>query len=72
MVIPSKLELVAGYEWQDADNYAEEWTRTSVGANYFFKKHDIKLQATYRMGENLKGVDGADEDEVFVQAQYVF
>ncbi|WP_027715531.1 porin [Desulfuromonas sp. TF] len=72
MVIPSKLELVAGYEWQDADNYAEEWTRTSVGANYFFKKHDIKLQATYRMGENLKGADGVDEDEVFVQAQYVF
>jgi hypothetical protein len=72
MVIPSKLELVAGYEWQDADNYAEEWTRTSLGANYFFKKHDIKLQATYRMGENLKGVKDLDEDEVFVQAQYVF
>lgn len=72
MVIPSKLELVAGYEWQDADGYSEEWTRTSVGANYFFKKHDIKLQATYRMGENLKGVKDKDEDELFVQAQYVF
>lgn len=72
MVLPEKLELVAGYEVQDADGYAEEWTRTSVGANYFFNKHDIKLQATYRMGENLKGKDGNDEDELFVQAQYVF
>jgi len=72
MVVPSKFEIVAGYQLQDADGYDEEWTRTSVGANYFFHKHDIKLQATYRMGENLDGVDGNDADEVFVQAQYVF
>lgn len=72
MVIPKTLELVAGYEVQDADGYDDEWTRTSVGANYFFKKHDIKLQATYRMGESLKGKADNDEDELFLQAQYVF
>lgn len=72
MVVPAKLELVAGYESLDADNYAEEWTRTSVGVNYFFNKHDIKLQATYRIGENLDGVKDKDADELFVQAQYVF
>lgn len=72
MVLPAQLELVAGYEYQDADNYAEVWARTSVGANYFFKKHDIKLQATYRMGENLNGTDGNDADEFFLQMQYVF
>ncbi|MBW2475859.1 MAG: hypothetical protein JRE63_00885 [Deltaproteobacteria bacterium] len=72
MVIPSKLEIVAGYQVQDADNYDEEWERTSFGLNYFFKKHDIKLQATYRMGENKDGVKDNDLDELFVQAQYVF
>jgi hypothetical protein len=72
MVLPKMLEIVAGYEVQDADGYAEEWTRTSIGANYFFKKHDIKLQVTYRMGEDVKGVDGDDLDELFVQMQYVF
>ncbi|MFA5699868.1 MAG: porin [Desulfuromonas sp.] len=72
MIVPDKLELVAGYQVQDADNYVDEWTRTSVGVNYFFQKHDIKLQAAYRMGENIDGVDGSDKDEVFVQAQYVF
>jgi hypothetical protein len=72
MIIPSKLELVAGYEVQDADHYAEEWTRTSLGLNYFFAKHDIKLQTTYRMGENKDGVKDNDLDELFVQAQYVF
>ncbi len=72
MVLPDKLELVAGYQMQDADNYADEWTRTSFGANYFFKKHDIKVQATYRIGEGVNGIKNNDLDEVFVQAQYVF
>lgn len=72
MILPKRLELVAGYQSQDADNYAETWDRTSFGANYFFKKHDIKLQATYRIGENLKGKKDSDADELFVQMQYVF
>lgn len=72
MVMPGKLELVAGYESQDADNYGKEWTRTSVGANWFVHKHDLKFQLSYRMGENVDGVDGADEDEVFLQGQFVF
>ncbi|MFO7982146.1 MAG: porin [Desulfuromonadales bacterium] len=72
MIMPRTVELVAGYQAQDADNYADAWTRTSVGANYFFKAHDIKLQTTYRVGENLKGVTDADANELFVQMQYVF
>jgi hypothetical protein len=73
MVIPGKLELVAAYQSQDADGYDTEWTRTSVGANWFFHKQDIKLQASYRMGENLNGEkQDSDEDELFVQAQFVF
>ncbi|MCG8643240.1 MAG: OprO/OprP family phosphate-selective porin [Desulfobacterales bacterium] len=72
MIVPDRFEIVAGYESQDADTYEEEWTRASLGANYFIKKHDIKIQATYRMGENLDGVKDSDEDEFFVQLQYVF
>ncbi len=72
MIVPAKFELVAGYQSQDADNYADEWTRTSIGANWFLKKHDVKVQLSYRMGESLKGTKGKDEDELFLQAQYVF
>jgi hypothetical protein len=72
MLIPQRLEVVAGYQWQDADNYAEEWTRTSFGINLFAKKHDIKLVGTYRIGEDVDGAAGIDEDEFFIQAQYVF
>ncbi len=72
MVVPSKLEVVVGYQSQDADNYTDTWTRTSFGLNWFIKEHDIKLQTTYRMGENLKGKKDNDEDELFVQMQYVF
>ncbi|MCF6209652.1 MAG: OprO/OprP family phosphate-selective porin [Gammaproteobacteria bacterium] len=72
MIIASKLELVASISAQDADNYQETWNRTELGVNYFFHKHDIKTQLTYRMGESLKGVDNKDEDEVYLQMQYIF
>ena len=72
MVSPDTLELVLGYQTQDADNYADAWNRTSVGANWFIHKHDIKVQMTYRVGENLKGATGADENELFIQTQFVF
>ncbi len=69
----NRFELVAGYQVLDADNYDEQWTRTSVGANYFFtRNYDVELQVTYRIGENLNGVDGNDADEIFVQMQYIF
>jgi phosphate-selective porin OprO/OprP len=72
MVWPSTVELVAGYQSQDADGYAKSWNKTSVGANLFLKKHDVKYQFTYQIGENKDGKDGNDVDELFVQAQYVF
>jgi len=72
MISPNSLELVLGYQTQDADNYTDAWNRTSVGANWFLQKHKIKLQMTYRIGENLKGRTGNDENELFIQTQYVF
>ena len=72
MVMPAKLELVAGYQSQDADNYAETWDRYSFGVNWFVHKHDVKYQLTYRQNKNKNGVDGSDEREIFAQAQYVF
>ena len=72
MLFSDKFEIVAGYETQEADNYADDWTRMSFGFNYFFKQHDIKLQTTYRIGENVDGVKDSDKDELFVQLQYVF
>jgi len=71
-MIDNTVEIVAGYQTQDADGYATSWDRTSVGVNWFINKHDTKVQLTYRMGENLNGVENSDEDEVFLQTQFVF
>lgn len=72
MILPAKFEVIADYQGLDADNYADTWTRSEVGVNYYVAKHDIKFQVTYRMNSNVKGVNNADEDELFAQAQYVF
>ena len=71
-MINNNIEVVAGYQTQDAGGYATEWNRTSVGANWYINKHDTKVQLTYRMGENLNGVKNDDEDELFLQTQFVF
>lgn len=68
----NKFELVAGYQSQDADNYTTSWNRSSLGANWFIKGNDIKVQLSYRIGENLDGVSGKDKDEVFLQTQFDF
>ena len=71
-MINKTIEIVAAYQTQDADGYATSWDRTSVGANWFINKHDTKVQLSYRMGENLNGVADNDEDELFLQTQFVF
>lgn len=71
-MIKNTIEIVAAYQTQDADGYATSWDRSSVGVNWFINKHDTKVQLTYRKGENLDGVENKDEDEVFLQTQFVF
>lgn len=72
MVIPGKLEFVAGTSSQSADNYSEDWERTAYGLNYFFEGHDVKLQFTVRDNENINGVKDNNSTETFMQMQYVF
>lgn len=72
MVWPNRLELAGGVQSQDADTYVKEWTRRSVGINYFVHGHDLKIQATYRKNYNIDGVVDKDSSELFVQTQYVF
>ncbi|HFD91696.1 MAG TPA: hypothetical protein ENJ22_00220 [Gammaproteobacteria bacterium] len=72
MVMPSTLELVAGYASQDADNYKEAWNRTTFGVNWYIHQHNLKYQLTYRMNENKDGTKGNDENELYLQAQFVF
>ncbi len=72
MVMPSTLELVAGYASQDADGYKETWNRITFGANWYIHQHNLKYQLTYRMNENKGGAKGNDENELYLQAQFVF
>lgn len=71
-MVGGNVEIVAGWDSFDAATYMDDYTRTSVGLNYFVNKHKLKFQATYRMEENVFGVAGADSDVFFGQAQFVF
>ncbi len=72
MVWPKRVELVTGYQVQDADGYGDKWTRLSFGVNCFMHQHNAKLQFSYRIGENLGGKINDNADELFLQSQFVF
>jgi len=72
MVLPNRLEVVGGYQSLDADNYQSAWNRSALGLSLFWNQHKTKLQLTYRLGENLNGIEGKDADEAFLQLQFVF
>ncbi len=76
-VIPSTLELVVRHsEIQSNDGNAPGAARfdksdTSVGVNYYFKKHNLKIQSDYTMvNDDLK--DGRDDNIFRLQAQFVY
>jgi hypothetical protein len=72
MVVRDRLEITAGWQSQDADNYEEAWERTSVGLNYFWNRYKVRGQLTYQRGENVNGTRGQDGDTLFAQMQFVF
>jgi phosphate-selective porin OprO and OprP len=72
MVWKDALEVVAGWETQDADNYQDEYERTSLGLNWYLQGHKLKIQATYRRVDNFIGLTGQKQDVWFGSTQYVF
>ena len=72
MVVRDRLEITAGWQSQDADNYQEAWERTSVGLNYFWNQYKVRAQLTYQRGENVNGERDLDGDTLFAQMQFVF
>jgi hypothetical protein len=76
-VIPSTLELAARYsaiESTDATapaNARFDQSETQVGLNYYFKKHNAKLQADYTLVSNDLQ-DNRDDNIFRLQAQVIF
>ncbi|MDH3629258.1 MAG: OprO/OprP family phosphate-selective porin [Acidobacteriota bacterium] len=71
-MVASNVEVVAGWDTFDADNFTASTDRTSLGLNWYWNKHKAKLQLTYRTWDSVTGVPGSDLDEVIAQAQFVF
>jgi len=72
LVWKDAIEVVAGWESQDADNYEDKFERTSLGVNWYLHGHKLKVQATYRKVDNFIGLAGQKQDVWFGSTQYVF
>lgn len=93
MLVPSKLEFVAGFSALDLDDGYRDSTgnvisddmdkRYSAGLNYFFNKHNAKIQLTYEMGRDILYAEdangqvqdtsdlGGDQNVLYLQFQQV-
>ncbi|MBL1292731.1 MAG: hypothetical protein COB61_002560 [Thiotrichales bacterium] len=71
-IIPNKVQVAVSYAVQDADAYVDKFTQAQIGASYYFKRHDVKVQASYRIEDSVDGANGNDRDTLFVQLQYLY
>jgi phosphate-selective porin len=75
MVVPKTLELAARYSAIEStdDNAPEQFDKQEyqAGVNYYFAKHNAKLQADYtHVKDDLN--DDADDNIIRLQAQVIF
>jgi len=68
----NQLELVAGWDSQDASNYEATFQRTYLGVNLYVNQHKAKFQGTWTMADNFLGVRGDDRDILQFQFQFAF
>ncbi len=68
----NSFEVVLGWESQNADNYEDEFTRASLGLNWYLNRHNLKFQITYRVVENFIGLRGQDQDVILASTQFKF
>ncbi len=72
MVLPERVEVVGGYDRLDAATYAAAWKRVSLGATYYWKRHQLKLQCNYVLHWSFFGAAGNDPRAFVTQLQLVF
>ena len=72
MVLPGRVELVSGYDRLDAATYASAWKRVTLGATYYWKRQQLKLQCNYVLHWSFFGAAGDDPRAFVTQLQIVF
>ena len=72
MILPERVEVVGGYDRLDAETYTAAWKRLSLGATYYWKRQQLKLQCNYVLHWSFFGAAGDDPRAVVTQLQLVF
>jgi phosphate-selective porin OprO and OprP len=72
MVLPERVEVVGGYDRLEAATYASAWKRISLGATYYWKRQQLKLQCNYVLHRSFFGAAGDDPRAIVTQLQILF
>jgi hypothetical protein len=72
IVLPERVEIVGGFDRLDAETYGSAWKRLSLGATYYWKRQQLKLQGNYILHWSFFGAAGDDPRAIVTQLQIVF
>ncbi len=72
LILPERVEIVGGYDRLDAETYAAAWKRLTLGATYYWKRQQLKLQCNYVLHWSFFGAAGNDPRAFVTQLQLVF
>ncbi len=72
MVVPRRLELLAGFDALDAPVFEVPWRRASAGVNWYVSSHALKFSVQHRESFDDRGVREGRSHATYVQAQIAF
>jgi hypothetical protein len=72
MVLRERVEIVGGFDRLDAETYGSAWKRLSLGATYYWKRQQLKLQGNYIFHWSFLGTPGENPRAFVTQLQLVF
>lgn len=72
MLMPRRLEALAGFDAADARAFAEPVRRGSAGMNVYLSAHRVKVSVMHREVFNDRGVINARSRATYVQTQFSF
>jgi hypothetical protein len=72
MLVPHRLEALAGFDTAHAGVFAEPVRRGSAGMNWYVTEHRVKVSVMHRDVLNDRGVPGARSHATYVQTQFSF
>jgi phosphate-selective porin OprO and OprP len=72
MLLPRRLEALAGFDAASSGAFAATWRRASAGVNWYVNGHRLKVSFMHRESFNDRGARNERSRTTYIQTQFAF